>query len=115
MYETTAKDTPTGNVIYTAGPNGEAIPVKECNAHETLKLYKVTIRGGFNATSTDYNTSYVVARSPNDAYARVKKFLDDNDLCFSDERELKRIELIAECKRYPSCRTILFIEGEDVQ
>jgi len=94
------------------GPNGEAIPVKECNAHETLKLYKVSIRGGFNVMSTDYHESYVVARSPNDAYARVKKFLDDNDLCFSDERELKRIELIAECRRYPACQTMLFVEGE---
>ena len=112
MYETTAKETTPGNMIYTAGPNGEAIPVKECNAHETLKLYKVTIRGGFNATSTDYNTSYVVARSPNDAYKQVKKYLDHHDIGFYYERELDTIRLIAECKRYPSCRTILFIEGE---
>ena len=80
------------NETYTAGPNQEAIPVKKCNAHEnaheTLKLYKVTIRGGFNATSTDYHESYVVARSTNDAYEQVKKFLDDNDLCFRDEREV---------------------------
>lgn len=82
--------------------------------NETLKLYKVTIRGGFNATSTDYNESYVVAKSPNDAYKQVRKYLDDNDLCFDDERELDTIRLIAECGRYPSCKTILFIEGETI-
>lgn len=82
--------------------------------NETFKLYKVTIRGGFNATSPDYHESYVVARSPNDAYAKVRKFLDDNDLCFSDERELKRVELIAECKQYPQCKTMLFVEGVDM-
>ena len=106
------------NETYTAGPNEEAIPVKKCNAHknahETLKLYKVTIRGGFNATSTDYHESYVVARSTNDAYEQVKKFLDDNDLCFRDERELKQIELMAECKHYSNCKTILFIKGETI-
>lgn len=82
--------------------------------NETFKLYKVTIRGGFSGTGTDYNESYVVARSPNDAYAKVRKFLDDNDLCFSDERELKRVELIAECKQYPQCKTMLFVEGVDM-
>jgi hypothetical protein len=82
--------------------------------NETFKLYKVTIRGGFNATSTDYHESYVVARSPNDAYKRVRKFLDDCDICFDYERELKRIELVAECKQYPQCKTILFVEGVDM-
>ena len=106
------------NETYTAGPNGEAIPVKKCNAHEnaheTLKLYKVTIRGGFNAIGTNYHISYVVASSPNNAHEQVKKFLNKYDLCLDEEGELDTIQLIAECKRYPSCKTILFIEGNEI-
>ena len=75
----------------------------------TFKLFKVTLRGGINPGSTNYNTSFVVAESPDAAYQAVRDFLDKNDLCYDDERELKSIELLAEDSKYPACRTMLFL------
>lgn len=76
----------------------------------TFKLFKVTLRGGINPGSTNYKTSFVVAESPNDAYQAVRDFLDKNDLCYDDERELESIELLAESdSKYPACRTMLFL------
>jgi len=74
----------------------------------TFKLFKVTLRGGINPGSTNYNTSFVVAESPDAAYQAVRDFLDKNDLCYN-ERELKSIELLAEDREYPACRTMLFL------
>ncbi len=48
-----------------------------------------------------------------EAYEQVRKFLDDNDLCFSDERELDTIELLAENTRYPACKKMLLMQGQD--
>jgi hypothetical protein len=39
--------------------------------------------------------------------------LDDNNLCFSDERELDKIELVAENTRYPACKKMLLMQGQD--
>ena len=75
----------------------------------TFKLFKVTLRGGINPGSTDYNASFVVAESPDAAYQAVRDFLDNNNLCYDDERELKSIELLAEDREYPACRTMLFL------
>lgn len=74
-----------------------------------MKLYKVTIRGGFNPTATNYNVSYVVANDSTSAYKLVRAFLDKKDLCFEDEREMKTVELLADTAEYGSCRTLLFI------
>ena len=79
-----------------------------------MKLYKVRIRGGCNSTSTNYHESYAVASSIDSAYMQVREYLDKNDLCFQDERELDSITLIAEMSRYPACRTMLFIEGNNI-
>lgn len=76
-----------------------------------MKLYKVKIRGGCSPTSTNYRESYVVASSIDGAYMQVREYLDRNDLCFQDERELESITLIAEMSKYPACKTMLFIEG----
>ena len=54
----------------------------------TFKLFKVTLRGGINPGSTNYNASFVVAESPDAAYQAVRDFLDKNDLCYDDEREV---------------------------
>ncbi len=74
----------------------------------TKKLYTVTIRGGHSATGVDYHESFVVAESPNEAYALVKNFLDNSKLCFTDERELESVTLLAEATRYPRCKKLLF-------
>ena len=76
-----------------------------------MKLYKVKIRGGYSSISTNYHESYVVASSIDSAYRQVREYLDRNDLCFQDERELESITLIAEMSKYPACKTMLFIEG----
>lgn len=79
-----------------------------------MKLYKVKIRGGYSSTGTNYHESYVVASSADSAYMQVREYLDRNDLCFNDERELESITLIAEMSRYPACKTMLFIEGNNI-
>jgi hypothetical protein len=76
-----------------------------------MKLYQLRIRGGYSSTSTNYRESYVVASSIDGAYMQVREYLDRNDLCFQDERELESITLIAEMSKYPACKTMLFIEG----
>ena len=76
-----------------------------------MKLYKVRIRGGCSATSTNYHESYAVASSIDSAYMQVWEYLDKNDLCFQDERELESITLVAEMSKYPACKTMLFMEG----
>jgi len=74
-----------------------------------MKLYKVEIHGGFSSHSTDYHTSYVVAADPTSAYKIVREFLDKEDLCFRNEREMKSVELIADTEHYGDCRTLLFL------
>ncbi len=74
-----------------------------------MHLFKVILRGLHSATSTDYNTSYVVAPDASSAYQRVKDFLDKENLGFIDGRELAKIELLAEEGQYPKCKTILFL------
>ena len=75
----------------------------------TFKLFKVTLLGGINPVSTNYKTSFVVAESPNDAYQAIRDFLDSNNFCFLWERELESIELLAEDRKHPACRTMLFL------
>lgn len=72
----------------------------------TKKLYRVTTRKG------NPGMFYVVATGPTAAYKAVRVFLDENDFFFTHERELDRIELIAEHTVYPDCATrLLFGEG----
>ena len=78
---------------------------------ETQKLYKVTLQGMHTSFSIrhDYGTSFVIAVNPDEAYQKVRAFLDENNLGFVHERELKCVELIAEQKDYPDCGTILYL------
>jgi hypothetical protein len=76
-----------------------------------VKLYLVRIRGGYSSVSTNYNEIYVIADNPTAAYDMVFDYLDKNDLCFTDDRELKNITLIAEASPYPKCKTMIFIPG----
>ena len=47
----------------------------------TNKLYLVTLRNYGNES-----THYVVAKNPDDAYKKIRDFLDEKDWCFSYER-----------------------------
>ena len=76
---------------------------------ETAKLYLVKLRGlQYAATGIMYGESYVIAVNPNDAYQKVKLFLEDRDIGFTDDRELFSVTLLAENIDFPKCRKILF-------
>ncbi len=75
-----------------------------------MKLYRVTIRGMGALTSGQVNrqVSYVVADNAEIAYKTVRKYLDEKDLGFGWERELDKIELLAEEKDYTDTGHMLF-------
>jgi hypothetical protein len=77
---------------------------------KSKKLYRVTLRGmTHNSTGTAFGTGYVVATGTDDAYKKVRKFLDDNNIGFSKDRELDKIELLAECDRYTDTGCMLYV------
>ena len=62
-----------------------------------MKLYKVTLKGMTHTTTGVSNgISFAVAESLDEAYAKVKKYVDEKDLGFSRDRELATIELVAD-------------------
>lgn len=70
-----------------------------------MKLYLVSIK-----TCGRYGKSYVVADNPDQAYKKIRSFLDKNDLCFSDERRLESVVLLADTNHYGSdAETMLFL------
>lgn len=77
---------------------------------ETNKLYRVTLRGmTFASIGVSYGVSYVVSKSCDEAYDKVKKYLDENKIGYSCDRELDKIELIAEEERYTQTGTMLYL------
>jgi hypothetical protein len=82
---------------------------------ETMKLFKVTLRGmrGWS-TGVTHGISYVVTNNHGSAYEIVRDFLDKRDLGFAhSERELKTVELIAEANDLAECKCMLFVEGTE--
>lgn len=74
------------------------------------KLYKVNLRGmTYATTGMTYGVSYVIAENPTEAYDKVRKYLDTNDIGFSKDRELHSIELIASDSPYNDIGTLLFL------
>lgn len=78
---------------------------------ERSKLYRVTLRGMTLTfgTGTAYGVSYVVANNADEAYQKVKKFVDEKDLGYSYQREMDKVELIAEDYQYTGTGTMLFL------
>jgi hypothetical protein len=66
-------------------------------------LYKVMTKNSM--------THYVIATDPAKAYSILRKFLDDNDLYFSAERDLKLIEPIASNDYYAHYEILLMEDG----
>lgn len=66
-----------------------------------MKLYRVSI-------NTYKFKPYVIAEDSEKAYQKVKKFLDEKDLCFSKEREMKCVELLADDNYYGDVEDMLF-------
>lgn len=75
-----------------------------------MNLYKVTLRGMTSSSITMiHGINYVVASDPTTAYNKVRKHLDENDIGFSSDRELDKIELIASSKDYNDTKIKLFL------
>jgi hypothetical protein len=77
-----------------------------------MKLYRVTLRGMTYsiAGGAAYGCPYVVAESTDEAIKIVLNYVNTKDLGFSREREVDRVELLAEQGDYPRCEIQLFIQ-----
>ncbi len=69
-----------------------------------MKLYRVNIR-----SRGRYGISYVVASDSEKAYRLVRKYLDENDICFSKDRVMESVHLIADLYKYSNI-PILYLE-----
>ena len=58
-----------------------------------MKLYLVVLCG---TSLGDHRKTYVVANNPDEAYKTVRKFLDEKNLGFENDRDLFSVELITE-------------------
>ena len=77
---------------------------------ETKKLYRVSLRGmTYSSTGVVHGVNYVVAENSDEAYQKVRKYLDEKDYGFSGDRELDKVELIAEASDYTDVKTMLFL------
>jgi len=66
-----------------------------------MKLYRVELTGmTYSVIGKVYGISYVVAENSDQAYIKVKEFLDVNNIGFTSDRELKLVELIADEVKY---------------
>lgn len=74
-----------------------------------MKLYRVTLQGmTYSSSGPVYGVSYVVAENADKAYEAVKEFLDKENLGFSKDRRLAKVELIADTKQYGESDYMLF-------
>lgn len=74
------------------------------------KLYKVTLKGMTNVTSgVNYGISYVIAVNSDEAYRKVRDFLDKHEYGFTRDRELFCVELIADSYQFNHVGHMLFI------
>lgn len=70
-----------------------------------MKLYLVTIKGLY---ACPYHSSYVVAKDPTAAHTVVREYLEKNNFGFSHDRELEKIELVADDRTYPDTAHAFF-------
>ena len=76
-----------------------------------MRLYKVTCKGmtsDMMGTRTPHGIAYVLSDNPDTAYMKLKAFLDKHDFGTHKDRELDKVELIAEKTTYPNCGMQLF-------
>jgi hypothetical protein len=73
------------------------------------KLYRVTLKGMHYNTGIAYGHSYVIAENSDEAYQKVLNFLNENNLGFSKDRELDKVELIADSYRYTNVGCMLHL------
>lgn len=70
-----------------------------------MKLYLVTVHGFY---SSPYRYSYVVAKDPTAAYTVVREYFEKKNLGFYQDRELEKIELVADDRTYPDTARAFF-------
>jgi non-ribosomal peptide synthetase component E (peptide arylation enzyme) len=72
------------------------------------KLYRVTLKGMiFMSIGIRFGCSYVVAKSSDEAYQKVKTYLDSQQIGFAKDRVLDKVELIAD--EQGDTNTLLFL------
>ena len=77
---------------------------------ESNKLFRVVLRGMTSSvTGVAYGISYVIAKNMDEAYRKVRKFLDDQDIGFRKDREIEKVELLAEDDQYTDTGAMLFL------
>ena len=77
---------------------------------DTNKLFRVILRGMTSSmTGVAYGISYVIAKNMDEAYKKVREFLDDNDIGFRKDREIEKVELLAEDYQYTDTGAMLFL------
>ena len=77
---------------------------------DTNKLFRVILRGMTSSTTgVAYGISYVIAKNMDEAYKKVREFLDDSDIGFRKDREIEKVELLAEDYQYTDTGTMLFL------
>lgn len=80
-----------------------------------MKLYRVTCRGMASrdiGSGMIHGCAYVVAEDPSAAYTLVREFLDVAGLGTDEQRELDKIELMADAAPWPSCGTRLYVQPQ---
>ena len=75
-----------------------------------MKLFLVTLRG-LNAYTTGvcYHKSYVVADNTDDAYKKVRGYLNAKDYGFKSDRELGNVQLLADEYEFNDTGSRLFL------
>jgi hypothetical protein len=78
---------------------------------EQKYLYKVTLKGMCYGITHEkiHGIAYVVATNLNDAYQKVKDKLDEKDYGFTYERQLDKIEIIADTSWYGNTDYMLYL------
>jgi len=74
-----------------------------------MRLFRVNLRGfGGFTTGVNYQSSYVIAENPDEAYQKVRRWLDKKDYGFYKDRELASVELLADDHEYTEIGVRLF-------
>lgn len=68
----------------------------------SMKLYKVNLR-------PHWGEFYVIAKSSDAAYKKVRVDLENREIGSQKDRELRGILLLAEDVEYPDCETRLYV------
>ena len=75
-----------------------------------MKLYRVKLQGmRASATGVTYGDAYVLADTPNEAYQKVREFVDKNNLGFRKDREMLSVELLAAENQYNDTGKMIFV------